>query len=59
MTGDHSPGDLVNRISDESPMRKWRAASDPPLGDERRYVIEIPLEWWEELCELLGVQDGD
>lgn len=54
-----NPADLARYISDEAPMRKWRIASDPPLGCERRYVIEIPLEWWEELCELLGVQDGD
>lgn len=55
----NSPGDLVNRINDESPIRKWNTRDDRPLGDERKYVIEIPLEWWEELYEMLGVKDED
>lgn len=48
-------GDLVRKITDESPIRKWRKREDPPLGKERKYVREIPLEWWEELCYLLGI----
>ena len=66
MASNQSRGDLVNRITRECPTRIWCASRrrrltvpDPPLGDERKYVIQIPLEWWEELVELLGAQDGD
>jgi len=48
-------GDLVRKITEESPIRRWRKGEDPRLGKELKYVREIPLEWWEDLCFLLGI----
>lgn len=47
----------VERITDESPIRRWIVEEDPALGLEQRNIREVPEEWWEELCQLLGIED--